>query len=265
MAISVKEQYPCSCTKDQDTIVDATRTFLVTGLTATTAVGKWVEAMAASGIPAYGDALPGNPNIICKTVECSIAPNGPDTNFMATVTAKYTTLGLEDGNYIFRCTSSLNEEVTNSDANGNLVTLSYTYPDPYPQNPSLQGVTVTQTPEMSVQLPQIVLTATGIDAVSKPVAVVADWVGYVNSDSWQGFPPGCWLCTAVPFEPLDLDASPPRYKFTFEFQLNKKGWTQVVQFRDDNGDIPADLVYGVGRKRIVTQGYKAFGAKFPDA
>jgi hypothetical protein len=226
-------------------------------------VGLWVEAMAASGIPEYGDALPGNPNIICKSVDCQVL--SLENNRKAKVTANYTTLGLEDGNYIFRCTSSLNEEVTNSDANGNLVTLSYTYPTPYPQNPSLAGVTVEQTPEMSVQLPQIVLTATGIDAVSKPVAVVADWVGYVNSDSWQGFPPGCWLCTAVPFEPLDLDASPPRYKFTFEFQLNKRTWKQFVQFRDENGDIPTDLVYNFGKKRVYVQGSKAFGAKFPDA
>lgn len=263
MAVVVSEQTPSQCVKDQDTILSATRTFLVSGLTSSTAVGLWVEAMAASGIPQYMDALPGNPNIICKSVDCQVL--SLENNRKARVTANYTTLGLEDGNYVFRCTSSLSEDITNSDANGNLVTVSYTYPDPYPTNPSLAGLTVTQSPEMPVQLPQIVLTATGIDPVSKPVAVVADWVGYINSDSWQGFPPGCWLCTAVPFEAHDLDASPPTYKFTFEFQLNKKGWNQLVQFRDENGDIPSNLTYGVGRKRIVVQGYKAFGSKFPDA
>lgn len=252
----------CKASKDQDTVVSVAVEYLVTDLTST-GTGILAEALGTSGIPSYGDSFGSNANVICRGLDVAV-DIGEDSK-IARVTANYTTLGLEDGNYIFRCTSSLSEDITNSDANGNLVTVSYTYPYPYPTNPSLAGLTVTQSPEMPVQLPQIVLTATGIDPVSKPVAVVADWVGYINSDSWQGFPAGCWLCTAVPFEAHDLDASPPTYKFTFEFQLNKKGWNQLVQFRDENGDIPSNLTYGVGRKRIVVQGYKAFGSKFPDA
>lgn len=251
----------CKASKDQDTVVSVAVEYLVTGLTST-GTGILAEALATSGIPTYGDSFGSNANVICRGLDVAV-DIGEDSK-IARVTANYTTLGLEDGNYVFRCTSSLSEDVTTNDVNGNPVKLYYTYPADY-ADPSLAGVSVEQSPEMSVQLPQIVLTATGIDPVAKPVAVVADWVGRVNSDSWQGFPAGCWLCTAVPFEAHDLDASPPTYKFTFEFQLNRKGWTQYPHFRDVNGDIPTDLVYNFGKKRVVTQPPKAFGGKFPDA
>ena len=241
----------CRATKDQDTVTDVTVEYLVTGLSNTT-TSILADALAATNIPAYGDSFQSNANVICKSLDVEI--EDPETRTTAKVTAHYTTVGLEDGNYVFRFSGALNEDVTNTDASGNLVTLSYT---------DASGVTTTQSPEFPVQLPELVATATGIEACADPVALILSWIGYTNSDVFMGQPPNHWLCTNVPCEPHDIDANPPKYKFTFEFQLKRKGWVQTVYFRDENGDVPSDIVYNVGYKRIVSQGYRSFSTKFP--
>ena len=241
----------CRATKDQDTVTDVTVEYLVTGLSNTT-TSILADALAATNITAYGDSFQSNANVICKSLDVEI--EDPETRTTAKVTAHYTTVGLEDGNYVFRFSGALNEDVTNSDAAGNLVTLSYT---------DASGVTTTQSPEIPVQLPELIATATGIETITSPASLLLSWIGYTNSDVWMGQPRGCWLCTNVPCEPHDLDASPSKYKITFEFQLKRKGWVQTVYFHDENGDVPSDIVYNVGYKRIVSQGYRSFSTKFP--
>lgn len=243
----------CRATKDQDTVTDVTVEYLVTGLSGTT-TALLADALAATNIPSYGDSFESNANVICKSLDVEILD--PDTRTTAKVTAHYTTLGLEDGNYVFRFSGALNEDVTHSDVNGNLVRLSYT---------DSNGATTQQSPEMAVQLPELIATATGIESCADPVAFVLSWIGYTNKDVWAGQQPNSWLCTNVPCEPHDLDANPPKYKFTFEFQLKRRGWVQQVFFRDSEGNVPPDVVFNVGWKRIICQGLRDFSVKFPSA
>lgn len=237
-------------TEEQGTITSATRHFKVTGLSTGTLAQKLAEAKNASGIPEYGDAYPGNPNLIARTINARILDeHNPDK---AAITVEYTTIGNEDGFYRFHGSSSVVQETTTVDAGGNPITVSYG--------------DVEIGAEAEYFKPSATLSATGIDAVSQPVAVQVAWAGYLNNDTWMGFPAGCWMCTRCDFSPHDLADSPPRYKFTFEFQLNTKGWTPTVYFRDPaTGQIPSDLTFGIGYKRVVVQGYRAFGEKFPSA
>ncbi len=234
-------------TEEQGTITSATRVGLVEGLSGTVAQ-RLAGAKNATGVPAYGDAYPGNANLIARTIDVKLLlPHAPD---MAVVTVDYTTIGNEDGFYRFHGSSSVTQETTNTDSGGNQITVSY--------GGDTQGA------EVEFFRPQATLSATGIDAVSQPVAVQVAWAGFLNNDSWMGFPAGCWMCTRCDFAPHDLADSPPRYKFTFEFQLNTRGWTPTVKYTDPaTGIIPPDLTYGVGYKRVVVQGYRAFGEKFP--
>lgn len=235
---------PLSATEDQGAITDVTRTFLVQGLTAGT--GALAEALSVPGIPEYGDAYPGNANIICKTRSVEILESAPTK---ARVTCNYVTRGQEDGQFTFSCTTSVQQESTATDAGGNQITVSYGDDD--------------QIVEADVYRPQITLSATGFIATSQPVVISSQWAGYLNSETWQGFAPGCWMCTRADWVAHDLQDSPPRYKFTFEFQLNTKGWTPTVYYRDASGNVPPDVVFGVGYKRVVMQGYRDFSERFP--
>lgn len=233
--------------EDQGTIVSASRQWLVTGLTGDVE-DRMADAKNATGVPSYGDSYPGNPNLIAKTIDVSILD--ASNNSKAVVTVGYVTVGNEDGFFRFSGSSSVTQETTTVDAGGNDIVVSY------------DGLS--QGAEAEWFRPQGTLSTTGIISTSQPVPLRNSWVGYLNSDTWMGRPAGCWMCTRCDFAPHDLADSPPRYKFTFEFQENNKGWTPTVYYRDPNtGEIPPDLVYGVGKKRIVVQGYRAFGERFP--
>ncbi len=248
-----------SKSEDQDVAVSATRTALVTGL-ASTDIAILDEALATAGV-SYGSEFPGDANLICRTRDVEIY--GPDDNRKCKITFGYVSRNNDDGLFLFHGSSSVNEDSTHSDALGNIVTVAYAYPSDYPDS-AVAGKTISYSPDMIFQEPQQNLHTTGILPVSKIVPFITSWTGYTNSDSWQGYPPGCWMCTSITYDPHDMAASPPKYKITFEFQLKRRGWVQTVYFRDVNGDVPPDLVYGTGYKRVVVQGYRAFGGQFPD-
>ena len=236
-----------SVTEDQGTITSASRTFLVSGLTGNIQT-KLSDAKTATGIPAYGDSFPGNPNLICKTIDVSDLDE--NNNCKAVVNVGYVTIGTEDGYFRWHGSTSVTQETTMVDSGGNPITVTY--------DGLSQGV------EAECYRPQLTMSATGIPSVAQPVPLAASWAGSLNPDTWMGCRAGCWMCTRFDFAPHDLADSPPRYKFTVEMQLNPKGWTPTVFYRDPStGEIPADLVYNVGYKRIVVQGYRTFGERFP--
>lgn len=240
----------------------ATRTALVKGVTSSTADAIYTEIMGVSGMPQYGDSYPGDDNLIC--VSHRIKSAGAASNRQYLVDIDYSRLADDDGQFIFHGTSSVSESQTNADRLGNAVVVTYTYPADYP-NPLLAGKTQSYSPKMVFQEPQQNEHTTGIIATASIQALVASWSGYANSTAWHGFPAGCWLCTNVTWEPHDLAASPPKYKVTFEFQLRKRGWGQTVYFHNDQGEIPSDIVYGLGYKFVTVQGYRDFTERFPDA
>lgn len=244
----------------QGTVISATRCFLVGGLSQTTA--NISEALSVSGMPADGDFYPGSNNLLVTSRQVSVLDKSSPS--MAKVIVGYEQLGYEDGNFVFEGTSCISQDVTNSDSTGAAVLLSYTY-GALDSNTQLAGTTETQFAQMEVLLPESTLTATGILSVSKPSALVDQWIGYINAAAWMGKPALHWMCTQVNFKIHNIASSPPRYKFTFEFQSKRKGYTQSVYFhRSDNGQIPSDVIFGTGYRRVIVQGYKDFTTLFPD-
>ena len=245
-------------TEESGVVTSATRTMLVTGLSSTdTAI--YNEAPTYCGVD-IGDAYPGNSNLVCKTRDVSIF--GSSDNRKARVVLGYASLAEDETQFIFHCTSSVSQETTNSDAKGNAISLSYTYPSDY-WNTELAGTVGTQLAQMEVLLPERNLHATGVIQCADPDAVVKSWIGFVNSTPWKGEQANKWICIACNYDHFSLSASPPKYKFTFEFQCKRRGFTQLVYFRRaDDGEIPADVVYGAGYKRVIVQGYRDYTELF---
>jgi hypothetical protein len=81
-----------------------------------------------------------------------------------------------------------------------------------------------------------------------PDSVVAEWINHVNDDTWRGAAAGRWLCTSVDYEMVDREAFPKAYDFTFAFEQSSTpdGWTYTAAYKNPDGDIPGDIVDGVG-------------------
>jgi hypothetical protein len=231
----------------------ATRRLLVAGLSGSAVDTQLSEVLGALTI-SYGTAFPGDPNLIAQRFDIKTA--GPANNRKVYVDIEYVRYGDDDGTFVFHGGASVTEEQTNSDAHGNALTVQYTDPT--------TSVTDTQIQFAKVLIPEITLHTTGIKATADPVAVQKAWVGYVNSDSWRGYQPYHWMCTQCLWEPFDLNASPPKYKFTFDFQARRKSWEEFIYYHDTNGQLPSDAIPGIGTRYVLVQGTKAFGTEFPD-
>ena len=244
---------PIDAVRDQGAITNITRHFLVTGLDSGTPINRVAQALNATGVPQYGDAYPGNAGVIAKSHRLRMLQD-KDSTACAVISVDYVTVGQEDGFYVFHGDGSVSEEETDSDVEGHPIRVSYT---------DSGGTTYVQGKTVPFMDPQSTLSTTGIEPTSVPLTVQNQWNGYVNSDTWNGYPAGCWMCTRCSFTPHDLNESPPLYKFTFEFQLKRRGWTPTAYYIDPaTGEPPSDLVTNFGRKRVVVQGYRPFSDKF---
>ena len=85
-----------------------------------------------------------------------------------------------------------------------------------------------------------------------PTDVIVAWQNKINSADWFGGSPGVWLCTRVNVQPIQESSTPPRWKFTFEFQAKPyPGWQPWVRYIDpETGKPPVGLVDGTGYKQV---------------
>lgn len=114
-----------------------------------------------------------------------------------------------------------------------------------------------------VQIPQTTLRTNIVHETNDPVSFKKTWIGYVNSDIWQGGQPGTWLVTDVQFECLQFVAEQV-YLFSFEFQDHPDTQQPEVVFIDPTtNQPPANLVAGEGTKRITYYPSRNFGGTFP--
>jgi hypothetical protein len=237
------------------------RRFKVTGLTGET---DWQLAEAArsalnSAGYTYNSAPTGEPGLTLTEVQITSVSGSTDT-VEGSVT--YVAIGQEDNTFRFHVDAGLQQKQTQNDRWGNALVVSHTFPandDDYPSE------TRTQLGEPPVLLPQMRLRATGIIRTYNPLFFAADWVGAVNGTWWAGGAPGTWLCTGAPASPVYLDATPPRWRFSFEFQYQPEGWNPLVYFRDarEGGKPPPNLVQGTGIYYADLYRPKDFRTVFP--
>lgn len=236
----------------------ATRKFLATGAAATDAQ-ILTEAFGAAGVPSAGAFFPGNTNLVCVGRRVRLVRN---SNRNVEIICQYQRLGTTRSGFIFSGSTSLSQEVTQLDRNGNQVFVSHTWPaydEDFPNQTHIQGS------DTAVLAPQATLTATGQLQVAFPDMVGNLWVGSMNSTFWAGADPYSWLCTRVDFSPLQVGFGQFRWwEFTFEFQRRQGGWIPRVFFIDPRtGKPPPNLVPGVGYKPVDWYGSLNFNIIFP--
>lgn len=155
----------------------------------------------------------------------------------------------EEDEFTFRGSTSLQQITTQFALNGDQITVSH------------NGVT--QGGSVDVLAPGSTLELEFVTASASPGSVSTDWTGKVNSDTWQGGAAGTWICMNVTFDPVDLTAATPKYRFTFSFEYREDGWDPTVVFIDpETGEPPDGLVDGTGVKTVVSYATKDFNTPF---
>lgn len=165
------------------------------------------------------------------------------------------------GQWIGVIRSNTNQIQNANDFFGFPIFVEHTYPADDDFKPNLyekQGGTVTQ------YRPQIEVNFRGKVQTSSAAKLVERYIGRMNSTTWGGLQPGQWLCTAMDAELDDPSTTPDTYAVDVTFQAEFEGWGQDVIFIDrDTGSPPANLVPGVGIKKVRTQPQTDFNALIP--
>ena len=102
-----------------------------------------------------------------------------------------------------------------------------------------------------------------VESQTYPMALAIVWANHVNSKVFRGKPAGTWRVVNVEYERLDMSAATKLWKFRWQIQYNRDGWNPHVFFVDPaSGEIPADVVAGVGDKDVDWYDEVDFDLKF---
>lgn len=150
--------------------------------------------------------------------------------------------------------ANLSQEETSRDADGDVVTLSYTYPEDYELEEKWQGQTHTVTASMPYMVPETTLRISKrLNSYTIIKNQAKTYVGTTNTAGWAmdpGAVAGSWLCTSV--QGVSNDGG-QTYTVTYEFQYRRgeakdtggyRHWEVRAVFYDEkSGRIPniADL------------------------
>ena len=155
--------------------------------------------------------------------------------------------------------SALNQVSTNKDIDDIPISLEYTYPDPYPQNPSLAGETVTQGGTFTKQVPERILTYQ-LREPNLPQSFAHLYEGKVNDAPWQNGEASTWLLTSITGR---SDNSGTDYLNFYTFQHRKDLWDPEVVFIAVDGKPPPDVVEDTGQKVVISYAEFDFTTLFP--
>jgi len=152
--------------------------------------------------------------------------------------------------------TTLSQLTVYNDVYGNDISVSHTFPDTDPDWPSeikVQGASVSMlVPESSITYNQT--------EYSSPGAKSMYYVGRMNNGFWQSGEPKTWLCTSIIGRSDDGDIT---FRVTYTFQYREDTWDGHVVYIDPRtGRPPANLVNGVGKKRVVVSGTANFNNAF---
>lgn len=247
---------------------------LVTGLTQTD--NSILSAAIAAATAAHAELTPGGastnyPGLYCSGIDARVYED------VGKVMIDYTFIrasggfityfgsGYHDSGALFTYDggTSLTQFETPRDAYGNNIVVQHTW-DGTEIEPGVTGVTDAICQPISVQTPLTVVTARGYLQLSYPDIVSKAWTGYVNSDIWAGEPPGTWMVTNVTWSPVDTDATPYVFEFSFTFENNWQGYQPLAWFNNPRtGNPPWNVVPGLGIKRITWYPAREFFPYFP--
>jgi hypothetical protein len=231
-------------------IVRLVRRARVTGLT-NNDYRALFSALEAAGIPAVGSSPTGAPNLQLVDRNPTIVegePSSVDVDLVYEHAAgKNQALGTPHyGTITYQVRAAVNQVESNTDVDGNPVTVSHTYP---PEDPDFAGQTKVQGGQFQFFQPQTCLTVRGIFTTRYPWLMERYLIGGINETDWAGRGPGEWMCTGFSWTPLDGQSS--KYEVEIEFQHNPGGWNPTVIFTDERTNRPpTGLVPGTGYKTV---------------
>ncbi len=213
-------------------------------------------AQFCDGIPRFGESVTSNHlyayDYTTKIVNTKIGEH----SYLVEVDVKFAPFHKMENNYIMNFRSSMQTKQAITDYFGQPAIVEYTYPD--------TEQTVSQICPYEKFQPTFEMTCTGISQTTNPLSVVSTWLGATNGDTFQGLPPGQLLCTSVNYDVYNSNPYTPQYRFQFVFQGNIELWQQLIFFKDgETGNVPDDLVAGVGFKNIQVYKIMNFNDYFP--
>lgn len=248
--------------EEEGVVVSMTRVFIVTGLTPTGVPTPQQQAFSASGVPQHGDTAPGNTNLKVHRRQYEMVQDTPSA---AMVTVEYKTVADWANSFIFSGGASIQQRQTDVDRLGNRISLSYTYPSDYPDQ-ELRGQVYTTAINETVTESNLTMTATGSLYVNYPNEIALNWNNTVNSTFWAGAPPYYWKCSQCNFRGRDTGFGRAHlWEFDWTFEFNPQSWAVVAKIRDPNtGNVPDDVILGVGVKEVDWYWTKDFNERFPN-
>lgn len=239
-------------TEEGGLILELRRTAIVSSIAASTNPGTLMnDILTAAGMPAVGQTVTiGSQSVVLEDRSIQMKSNRE-----AEVTLVYRRQETDTPTY--RGGTTLEQITTELDANGNQITVTG-------PNSIVQGG------EINVGQPQATLIADVVAATNTPGAISSQWAGFVNSDSWNGGAPGQWLCEDVSFEPVDMSASPKKWRFNFVFRRKRRSiddtepahQPQVIYIDPETNRPPPELVEDVGYKTVTWYPSRNFGDTF---
>ena len=228
-------------------VVSLERTYMVYGLTGTD-IGKLDEALTAAGVPTYGDVPADYPNLILDRRDCMVLSEA--NIYKCIIELGYESRARAGQEFVFSGGSSLVSEQRRVDYYGQLLYVTYGGD--------------TQVGEVDSFVPQSTIEATGIVETDYPLRESHLWTGRLNALPWGDVSSsGKWMCTRVSWECIDTQASPKRYRYQYEFQVNLRGWQPQVWYVDPaTGRPPGDIVAGTGYYTAAIYPYRDFNTRF---
>lgn len=181
-----------------------------------------------------GDPHPCFPDLYCTGKR--IRPEqGDNTRFVCDFTFGAKDWELETTGQ-FSMAGSLAAGKTTRDRDGNQIQLTYTYPDPpnY-KDPLYAGQTNTQTQEVEIDEPTLLLRWSRYNTFSVAFANTQAALGNLNETSFVGFPAESVLCTRA-----EIEQAGQRWREIYEFQWKQgaQDWKVYTIFRQEDDNRP---------------------------
>lgn len=219
-------------------------------------VSRQYNALTDAAVPSVGGLHPVVPGV--RVVSREIESMGADFNKVRvtweTPNGGQTPLTPDD-DPVWEIAVNIENTQGNTDKDGNLVVVSYTYPADYKPAPELRNQTVDQVGV--VAFPKATFALRIRQAENRDVVAIsgdaASYVGRVNNATFLGKPARTWLCAAVQASG-SVGAVPT--EATYELLYNPDTWDVPVAFTDtfDGNKTPADVVVGTGTKTVQVIG-----------
>lgn len=251
MAITVhKELIDRITAVESNGIITAfTTSYLVEGISASSAYDLAQQAMNHADVPQPGDPHPENYNIGVVDRRMNLVEGN---NSKVRIEVDYASWGSSHNlnQFVFNGGTNLQEVTASVDRSGTQVTVTH--------DGETQGV------EFNPLFPQSTVSATGDLRMQYPSLFSQNWTGFINAYPWAGNAANTWLITGVNWVSVDASTFPRTFRFTIEFQHDSTGWQPEVVFIDpDTGRPPDGLVAGTGYKAVDWYPTTDFGRLFP--